>query len=350
MLLLRRGRTRGTFRFGRVVMGAVLTQRDEETADRLLLEQIARRVDQIARGVQETTMEVVRTPSVFTIAPIDSSRFDPRKIWSKPVRITLWCTHPGAYHPVFESSYETALPKEWFAEALPYLRATLRLLRFAPVVGGALAGGGGSEIASTLRVFEVVCKAVEEELSIVGGVRVTDENELIHSGRHGVEGPNDRAIKKLLLKLGERDFFSALHKVSTPSDGIAWVCETHLKEYSKNKADHSAHLPHSADTFSKPAVRALSDNSLARQLDPAAAAELSKRREAVNEIEVWRSKYHGHGIDTVDIWRALTGAQAVVAGVPATTRKYGPLEKRAHHELATIVLRELRRRLGYGES
>jgi hypothetical protein len=45
------------------------------------------------------------------------------------------------------------------------------------------------------------------------------------------ESPTDRTIKKLLLKLGEADCFSPLHKVITPAGAICWVCPEHFQAF-----------------------------------------------------------------------------------------------------------------------
>ncbi len=204
-----------------------MTQIDERTGR--LVEELASRIDQIAEGVHQTIMEVVDTPSVFTITPIDTGRFDPRNIWSKPVRITLWCTHPGEYHPVFEASYETSLPKEWFVEALPYLRATLKILRVTPIVRAPLAGCDVNEIASTLQILETICKATEEEMGLTDAVDVPEEDRLLYSDRYEVERPADRAVKKLLQKLDQTNSFKPLRKTRTPRGRIAWVCPAHAE-------------------------------------------------------------------------------------------------------------------------
>src|ERR1700722_5131989 len=186
-------------------------------AERRLLEQIA--------------MRVIDVPGLFTIMPSDRTSLDPRNLWSKPIKITLWCTHPGECHPVPEASYETPQPKEWFVRALPYLQTTLRLLKLAPIVRGVLAGYDIKEVASHLEVLEAVCKVVEDEIKTDGIISSDGENDLTHWTTQRVKSPLDREIERLLRKLGESTSFRPLHQVITTDGDVAWVCPAHYKKY-----------------------------------------------------------------------------------------------------------------------
>lgn len=160
--------------------------------------------------------------------PADRKSFDPRNLWSKAIRITLWCTHPGEWHPVPEASYETSLPKDWFVRALPYLKTTLRVLQFAPVIASTVPGA--SEIRDHLQMLHAICKSIEEELSRTG-TRAAMDNDARLWGTERSEGPLEREVKKLLLKLGESNSFAPLHKVITPIGAVAWVCPVHFELY-----------------------------------------------------------------------------------------------------------------------
>jgi hypothetical protein len=185
----------------------------QDGAERQLLEQIA--------------MHVVNVPGVFTITPVDPNRFDPRNIWSEPIRITLWCTHPDECHPVPEASYDTLQPKEWFIQVLPYLRTTLKFLKLMPAAREVVAHFDASEIASHIQIFESVCKSAEQALADIDDIHVGRDNRALPR-RDDVESPADRAIRKLLLKLGDTNFFKPLHKVLTPAGRVAWVCPAHF--------------------------------------------------------------------------------------------------------------------------
>lgn len=188
-----------------------------DTAERRLLEQIA--------------MRVIDVPGMFTIMPVDRTTLDPRGIWSKPVKITLWCTHPGECHPVSEASYETAQPKEWFARTLPYFKTTLRLLKLTPIVRGALSDCDVNEVVSHLQALEALCSAIEDELFDKEGIGPISESELNVWRTDRTESPLDREIKRFLLRLGNSNSFSPLHKVITPSGDVAWVCPVHYDRH-----------------------------------------------------------------------------------------------------------------------
>jgi hypothetical protein len=195
----------------------------DPTPERLLLEQIA--------------MSVVNVPSLFTIMPTEREGLDPRNLWSKPVKITLWCTCPGHEHPVSSASYEISLPKEWFRQVLPYLKTTLRLLQLLPIVKGVATHYHADEVASQVEMLEALCHSTEiatENQSVY----VPPQNESALA-KPSDDGPADRAVKKLLLTLGETNSFAPLRRVISDSGILLWLCPEHYENARATvKVDH----------------------------------------------------------------------------------------------------------------
>jgi hypothetical protein len=77
----------------------------------------------------------------------------------------LWCTHPGACHPVPAATYQTSQPKEWFVKVLPYLKTTVKLLKLTPIAEKAISGLDDEEIATQIEILDALCRATEDELS-----------------------------------------------------------------------------------------------------------------------------------------------------------------------------------------
>ena len=182
-------------------------------------------------------------PGVFTITPINRSQVDPRNLFSRPLRVTLCCMHPGECHPVFEASYETSQPQKWFIEVLPYLRLTLRFLRLAPLVGAPIAGLDGKEVAAHLDAFDRVCRTVESVIADASDPPLPDSHVGLYRRIPNVETATDREVRKFLLKLGEVDSFKHLYKVFTPDDEVLWVCQNHYKMHYSHTASQTSRRP-----------------------------------------------------------------------------------------------------------
>lgn len=195
------------------LMGDVTPFDFQPSPERRLLEQIA--------------MRVVDVPSLFTIVPTERGSLDPRSLWSKPVKITLWCTDPGHEHPVSSASYEISLPKEWFRQVLPYLRTTLKLLKLLAIVKGVATHFKATEVAAQVEILEGVCNsaelAVENQANDIAGAN----ESALETSKPRDEGPADRAVKRLLLTLGETNSFAPLRKLVDRRGEILWVCPEH---------------------------------------------------------------------------------------------------------------------------
>lgn len=179
------------------------------------------------RLLEQIAMRVVDVPSLFTIVPTERGPVDPRNLWSKPVKITLWCTDPGHEHPVSSASYEVSLPKEWLRQVLPYLRTTLKILRLMAIVKGVATHYQAAEVAAQVEMLEAVCNSAELAADDQAS-DIPSANESALEGRKtSDEGPAERAVKRLLLTLGETNSFAPLRKLIHQNGEILWVCPEH---------------------------------------------------------------------------------------------------------------------------
>ncbi len=86
------------------------------------------------RGVMQTmTDEGKDGPRLFSLEPVERSKFNPDGWVKKKFRITLWCEHTRLPLPLInkhdkEGVYEFDVTREWFAAAAPFLKTLIGTL------------------------------------------------------------------------------------------------------------------------------------------------------------------------------------------------------------------------------
>jgi hypothetical protein len=148
-------------------------------------------------------------------------------------RITLWCEHPGYWHPWLPASYELDPPKEWAAKIAPYAILVFKTLQLViPVT---------KSTVNVLLTQEQLVRA-QSFLELMGTIVSELPNNLERdqdeesTGRLGgqltvAEGKALRALRILLLKHDRLRKFGGLRRVTTPFGDFAWVCSDHYTEY-----------------------------------------------------------------------------------------------------------------------
>jgi hypothetical protein len=102
-------------------------------------------VDDAFTGLMQTlTDEAKDGPRLFSFQPIDSDSRKPSTWVSRKFRLTLWCEHSRVPLPAWNGEgdtrgvYELELPREWVAQAAPFLKMlTTTLSLVLPVASSA---------------------------------------------------------------------------------------------------------------------------------------------------------------------------------------------------------------------
>jgi internalin A len=148
-------------------------------------------------------------------------------------RLTLWCEHPGYWHPWAPASYELDPPKGWFAQISPYANLIFRTLQLVVPLAGSVAdvlltpaqlthAQGDLQLMSTL-VADLPAN-LNQDIDGSGFGEIT--------GRlSAAEGKALRAIREILFKHDQLRAFGGLSRVQSPSGDFLWVCKEHYPEY-----------------------------------------------------------------------------------------------------------------------
>ena len=187
----------------------------------------------VRRVLRIVSTEVTDCPRLFTL-----DREAPE--WRKRLRfdqyhyrITLWCEHPGYWHPWLPASYELDPPKEWAAKIGPYAVLVFKTLQLVipltmSTVDVLLPPDQLLRARSYLQLMRTIVSELPDKLE-------EDQREGSVSGIGSqltpAEGKALRALRVLLFKHDQLREFGGLRRVTTPSGDFAWVCPDHYIEY-----------------------------------------------------------------------------------------------------------------------
>lgn len=111
--------------------------------------------------IRALTDEAREGPRLFSLIPVNRSRFNPREWSSTKFRLTLWCEHSRRPLPILNGLdskvgvYEIELNREWFKQAAPFLKVlNVTLSLILPVATAGI----------KLAVDEAAFDAIEEQL------------------------------------------------------------------------------------------------------------------------------------------------------------------------------------------
>jgi hypothetical protein len=185
------------------------------------------------RGLQKlAAAEVADCPRLFTLAEVPA-RALPR-VWQRTQRLTLWCEHPGAWHPCPEAVYELTATPEWMVRVGPYAALVLHTLHlFIPVAALAVYLVLDEPQMEHARHELELMRSLSEQLP--DGVTAHLEHGLATSrgdaGLSPAEGAGLRALRAMLLKKDAARFFGGLRRVQAHTGDLLWVCPKHHQEY-----------------------------------------------------------------------------------------------------------------------
>ena len=185
-------------------------------------------------------------PRLFSIEPVDRSKFNPKTWTSEKFRITLWCEHRRVPLPILNGAgdtrgvYEIELTKDWVKRASPLLRimsVTLKLALPIAIPGTKLATDD-TEYTNIAEQLEFGVKSADSFLKggeQVGDWLITGDGiEVDRSTEHTRNAIRAQGslLRELQILLKEKDpGFGGLVRVQNKRRQFLWIHPQFIDEY-----------------------------------------------------------------------------------------------------------------------
>jgi len=195
--------------------------------------QAAETAEAVRRVLQVVSAEVTDCPRLFTLTSERPAGVRRLRFYQRHYRLTLWCEHPGYWHPWDLASYELDPPSNWFAQISPYATLIFRTLQLVVPLAGSIADVllPPAQLARAQGDLQLMSTLVADLPSKMG--QGMDESVLGEAtGRlTTAEGQALRAIRAILFEYDQLRAFGGLRRVQAPSGDFLWVCTDHYPEY-----------------------------------------------------------------------------------------------------------------------
>lgn len=191
-------------------------------------------IDQLLRVViRALGSEASESPRLFSLLPERTRWFNPRGIWSRGYRLTLWCEHTEAAHPCCPigsngtGEYVFRRPRAWLRTVAPVVSVVARVLKTVVPVVGAVA-----DVTVDERIWKDIRKRLSlmDKMAAAAGAVPEQSADTVSTGDKLVssaEGDAYRAIRKLLNVLDAAQGWGGLRRVVSASGEIVWMCPEH---------------------------------------------------------------------------------------------------------------------------
>jgi GTPase SAR1 family protein len=188
--------------------------------------------ESVRRVLRVVSAEVTDCPRLFTLIP-DPAKGKRIRIFQHHYRLTLWCEHPGYWHPWPSASYELAPPRDWFVKISPYATLIFKTLQLVVPLAGSAAellltpdqyarAQGDLQLMSTL-VADLPAKSQPKTSSTP---MVDAMGQLT-----AAEGQALRMLRTILFENDQIRAFGGMRRVQAPSGDFLWICNEHYHEY-----------------------------------------------------------------------------------------------------------------------
>ncbi len=199
------------------------------------------RVEDAFHGLMQTMIDEAKDgPRLFSLEPVDRSKFNPKGWAKKRFRVTLWCEHTRLPLPLLDKDaksgvYEIEVTREVFAKAAPFLKLLTGTLSLVLPVAAA---------ATKLALDEATYKSLEngldfgkecaEAMSTAAGKGADwfAEKEGLEAERTGLVRAEGGVLREFQVWLKEKDpSFGGLVRVQNKRQEFLWVHPQFEKEY-----------------------------------------------------------------------------------------------------------------------
>ncbi len=185
----------------------------------------------VRRVLKAVGTEVTDCPRIFSLREGKRTIKSVMRVGQMPVRLTLWCEHPGEWHPV-DHHYDFPVDRQWWSAVKPYASVVLRSLRLIGALSGTVvdtglvsvdSGFAQTEIAGMSGVLKELPPAVEEG----------DKAALLpaRTSLSVAEGESLRAFRRQLFLIDPQQSFGGLRRVHSAAGDLLWVCSSHYPLY-----------------------------------------------------------------------------------------------------------------------
>ena len=173
--------------------------------------------------------EIRDCPRLFTLTRSRKHGIQKIKVHQNLFELTLWCEHPGHWHPWPQARYEIERPTEWIRQISRYARPILAVLKATMPVAGDLAG---------LVLTTEQAERAEHELALMADL-MDEYPDVIEDGQPvaSTDGPDVasgaalRGVRELLRQVDRYQQFGGLTRIVTASGELLWVCSDHTRGY-----------------------------------------------------------------------------------------------------------------------
>jgi C-terminal of Roc, COR, domain len=205
------------------------------------MKRILSQVEDTFRGVMQTiTDEGKDGPRLFSLEPIEGSKFNPNGWVKKKFRVTLWCEHTHLPLPLLnknedEGVYEFDVTREWFATAAPFLKVLTGTLSLVlPVaISSAKLSLGEAAYKGLERQLDFGKHCAEAMLNATGNTADwLIEKDGTEVGRTGVLRAHGGVLREFQVWLKKEDpGFGDLRKILNKQKEFLWVHRDFEREY-----------------------------------------------------------------------------------------------------------------------
>lgn len=195
---------------------------------------------QYADLIQLFTDEAKEGPRLFSLFPLDGSKFNPKNWIRHQFRLVLWCEHSRLPLPVLNNGdmkkgvYDFELDKEWFKKTAPYLKLVTGTLSLVlPVASSALKVAND---AATQALQDQIGLGKDVIDAIAGESAALNEFSTVVDSANLERGVGSRAenatLRELHALLKAKDLgFGGLVRVLNKRNEFLWVHEKFASEY-----------------------------------------------------------------------------------------------------------------------
>jgi len=195
----------------------------------------AAEIAETVRRVQRVVgTEVKDCPRLFTLAEIAKRRLLRARFYQNHYRLTLWCEHPGYWHPWESATYDLDAPKDWFARIAPYATLVFRTLQLVVPLAGSIAVASLPQVQQGNAQARVqVMSTLVADLPDTMDYRARTYSSLGDGSEQltAAEGQALRAVRAIIFEHDQLRAFGGLRRVQSPSGDLLWVCADHYPDY-----------------------------------------------------------------------------------------------------------------------
>ena len=186
----------------------------------------------IRRVLRVVSTEVADCPALFTLTQ-DRAGNRLRQLYRHHYQLTLWCAHPGYWHPWEDAAYEIDPPREWLTKISPYAQLIVRTLQLVvPLAGSIAVASLPAEQVERAAAHLEMMKTIVDALPGEPAKELSDVPQSPVAGKMTpAEGDALRALRVLIFEHDQLRKFGGLRRVQASSGDFLWVCPHHYTEY-----------------------------------------------------------------------------------------------------------------------